>query len=283
MNRDIIDLQDYTILVEAAEADTPTVDACVFDEPVIAVAFYGEGNVDLTVRYGDKEKHFSYTKGMVLSFYADEQVQFIHTISAGKPLACIVVATAIRNLQHLPNEEGEIFQEMLQELIHPSDHYVEGPQFFMTPAMQPLVQGMFDIPYAGKTRLMFFRSQVTALLSHFFGQLALQQPTTKSGEREKLDLAKDLLTQQLDNPPSLNELARAIGLNTSKLKKQFKAYFGVPVFKYLQKKRLTTAHSLIQGQQLSIQEAAWKVGYDSLSSFSNAFKKHFGYRPSQVK
>ncbi len=77
-------------------------------------------------------------------------------------------------------------------------------------------------------------------------------------------------------------MANRIGTNTNKLKIEFKAQFGVPVFKYLQNERLKKAYNLIKNEQKTIQEAAWAVGYDSLGSFSNAFEKKFGYRPSQV-
>ncbi len=284
MNRDIIDINDFTILVEEANSAEPLVDTCSFDEPVIAVAFYGSGNVDLTVNFGNKSKKFVHTKGMVLSFYADEQVEFVHTISTNKPLECLVIATAIKNLRKLPNQEGEIFNQMLNQLVNPSDHYVEGPLFLMTPEMHQILGQVFNIQYQGKTKMMFFRSQVTTLLSHYFGQLSMMQHEgVNKFEKEKLDHAREILTNNLDNPPSLNELSREIGLNTFKLKKEFKEYFGLPVFKYLQNERLTKAHNLIKNKQMNIQEAAWNVGYDSLSSFSNAFEKHFGYRPSQVK
>ncbi len=110
MNRDIIDINDFTILVETGTSKEETLDACVFDESVIAVAFYGSGNVDLTVEYGDKKKEFNYTKGLALSFYADERVQFVHTISNSKPLECIVIATSISNLDNHPNHEGDLFE-----------------------------------------------------------------------------------------------------------------------------------------------------------------------------
>jgi AraC-like DNA-binding protein len=132
--------------------------------------------------------------------------------------------------------------------------------------------------------MMFFRSQITALLSHFFGQLAaLKTEKINTSERKKLNQAREILLDNIDNPPSLNEIAKEIGLNTFKLKKEFKAFFGVPVFKYLQNERLTLAHNMISNQEFTVQEAAWHVGYDSLSSFSNAFAKKFGYRPSQIK
>ena len=284
MTRDIIDINDFTILVEEAKVNEPTIDSCFFDEPLIAVAFYGSGNVDLTVKYIDKQKEFNHTKGLALSFYADEKVEFIHSVSSSKPLECLVIATTITAIEKLPNHEGELFGEMLDQLVNPSDHYVEGPSFIMTPEMQTIVDSLFNIQYEGKTKMMFFRSQITTLLSHFFGQLAgLKTEKINTPEREKLNQAKDILLNNIDNPPSLNEISKEIGLNTFKLKKDFKAFFGVPVFKYLQNERLTLAHKLIRNQETTVQEAAWHVGYDSLSSFSNAFEKKFGYRPSQIK
>lgn len=284
MTRDIIDINDFTILVEEANAEQPTVDACLFDEPVIAVAFYGSGNVNLSVKFGDKQKAFDHTKGLALSFYADEQVEFIHTVSANRPLECIVIATATRNLEKLPNQEGELFSEMLHQLVHPKDHYVEGPQFFMTPEMQSIVDQVFRIRYSGKAKMMFFRSQMTSLLAHFFGQLSIMsEEKVPAPERAQLLQAKEILAGNLESPPSLSELSRQIGLNTYKLKKNFKELFGVPVFKYLQQERLNKAHELLRNDDLTVQEAAWHVGYDSLSSFSNAFAKKFGFRPSEIK
>lgn len=284
MTRDFIHINDFVILVEEADSLTKEVDSCFFDEPIVAIAFYGSGNVDLSVKYRGKQNDFSYTKGLALSFYADDQVEFEHTVSPGKSLRCIVVATALRNLEHLPNQEGEIFLELLEALVHPKDNYVEGPRFFMTPEMEHIVNALFSNSYTGKTKMMFFRSQITALLSHFFGQLAQQQEeASKSRYQAQLNRARDILLEHIDNPPSLSALSKEIGYNTTRLKKEFKAFFGVPVFKYLQNERLNTAHQLISTKKATVQEAAWQVGYDSLSSFSNAFSKKFGYRPSQIK
>jgi AraC-like DNA-binding protein len=284
MTRDIIDINDFTILVEEASSNEVTIDSCFFDEPIIAVAFYGSGNVDLTVKYNKKKHSFSHTKGLALSFYADDKVEFEHKVSATKPLACIVIATAAKALGKLPNHEGELFGEKLNQLVNPSDHYEEGPTFIMTPEMQTIVDSLFNIEYTGKTKMMFFRSQITTLLSHFFGQLgSLSTKKIDIFEREKLHLAREILLLNIDNPPSLSELSKEIGLNTYKLKKEFKELFGVTVFKYHQNERLIKAHKLIRNKEATVQEAAWHVGYDSLSSFSNAFKKKFGYRPSQIK
>lgn len=284
MTRDFIHINDFVILVEEGDSLTKEVDTCFFEEPLIAIAFYGSGNVDLSVKYDADRKDFTHTKGLALSFYADENVEFEHTVSPEKSLKCIVVATALKNLENLPNEEGEIFSELLSALVSPTNHYVEGPSFLMTPQMERIVDAFFSNTYTGKTKMMFFRSQITALLSHFFGQLALMHnEDLKTEYRDTLNEVRDILIANLENPPSLSEISQQIGLNTTKLKKEFKAFFGVPVFKYLQNERLSTAHELISEKKATVQEAAWQVGYDSLSSFSNAFAKKFGYRPSQIK
>lgn len=284
MTRDIIDINDFTVLVETANSDKTVEDICCFDEPVIAVAFYGSGNVDLEFEFPTTSKYYNHTKGLALAFYSDEKVLCKHTVSKEAPLQCILIATATRNLSKLPNQEGELFSELLEQLVHPKDHYVEGPRFFMTPEMLKIVNGIFDMKYEGKARMMFFRSQITALLSHFFGQLALHKTKRfKTHDRSRLEEVKQILAKNLDNPPSLSELSKIIGLNTTKLKKEFKEVFGVPVFKYLQNERLSTAHDMIRNKNATVQEAAWHVGYDSLSSFSNAFANKFGYRPSQIR
>ncbi|GMN11216.1 hypothetical protein MTsPCn9_20790 [Croceitalea sp. MTPC9] len=284
MTRDVININDFIILIEEANSDKVVIDSCKFDEPLIAVAFYGSGNVHLSMDYGDKKMPYENTKGLAISFYADTTVDCVHTVSPDKPLQCILIATAPKNLHNLPNGEGELFTDLLKELVNPSDSYVEGPRFFMTPEMEHIVDNIFNNQYEGKAKMMFFRSQITALLSHFFWQLStLSTKEIKTKERKKLYEAKEILSKNLDAPPSLTELSRQIGLNTFKLKKDFKELFGVPVFKYLQNERMSTAHDLIRSKSATVQEAAWHVGYDSLSSFSNAFNKKFGFRPSEIK
>ncbi|WP_282043214.1 helix-turn-helix domain-containing protein [Winogradskyella flava] len=283
MNREIIDIRDYTILLEEASTNNSLIDSCFFDEPVIAIAFYGEGDVGLKVKFDGRIKEFHHTKGMVLSFYADDKVEFEHHVSKLKPLQCLVIATTIRNIDKLPNGESQFLEKFLHQLVHPKDHYVEGPVFNMSPEMFQLVEQFFSNTYKDEIKMMFYKSHITALLSHYFGQLAKQQDTKfNASQLEKINLAQEILLSDLENPPSLTELAHQIGTNTNKLKIEFKAQFGVPVFKYLQNERLKKAYSLIKNERKTIQEAAWAVGYDSLGSFSNAFEKKFGYRPSQA-
>lgn len=157
----------------------------------------------------------------------------------------------------------------------------------MKPEMQQVVEKVFTIQYTGTTRMMFLKSQILELLTHFIALVSETEANHTEGikeqDREKLYQAKEILSNNMNAPPSLSELSKLIGLNSYKLKKNFKELFGVPVFKYLQNERLDKAHHLLSSSDMSIQEAAWFVGYESLSSFSSAFLKKFGFRPSEIK
>ena len=286
MTRDIIEVGTFMVLIEQSIAEETIVDQCGFDDQVVAFSFYGSGNVELDINYGGKTKKYCNTKGIALSFSANNQVQFVHTISNKKPLQCICVVSSIKNILKLPEQETEVFTQYLYELINPKDHYVEGPTFYMSPDMQSAVDKIFNTQYAGTTRMMFIRSQVMELLSHFFAFISEtnnQSTDIKNPERQKLYHAKEILSNNIEAPPSLNELSKLIGLNSFKLKKNFKELFGVPVFKFLQNERLNKAHELLSKRDVSIQEAAGLVGYESMSSFSSAFLKKFGFRPSEIR
>lgn len=284
MTTDIVELNHFIVLIEQSSAEKTVVEKCGFDEGVIGFAFYGSGNVELEISYHDKKANFHSTTGMAICFYGNQHVEFAHKISPNRPLQCISVFSKVKTLHQLPEQESEIFHNQLAALVHAQDDFVQGPHFLMNAEMQLAVHKVLHNPYSGATRVMFIKSQVTELLSHFFGLLAdLKGSPVKDPDREKLLLAKDIIANNIVTPPSLQQLSKQIGLNSFKLKKNFKELFGVPVFKYLQNERLSKAHDLLREGQMGIQEAAWAVGYESLSSFSNAFSKKFGYRPSEVK
>lgn len=282
MTTDIIEMSNFIVLIEQSNADKTFVQRCSIDRDVVGFAFYGSGQVELEIKHDNQTKIVTNTTGLAISFFGNQKVEFAHTISPNKPLQSISIFTKLKNLHTLP--ESSIFHEHLQQLVRPCANFVEGPSFYMTPDMQQAVQKVLNTSYTGNTRLLFIRSQVNELLAHFFAVLASGKGgKLKDTERDKLLQAKEIIVNNIAQPPSLGELSKLIGLNSNKLKKNFKELFGIPVFKYLQEERLNKAYELLHQSEMSIQEAAWYVGYESLSSFSNAFHKKFGARPNEIK
>jgi len=83
------------------------------------------------------------------------------------------------------------------------------------------------------------------------------------------------------NPPSLEELAKQVGLNIKKLKTDFKEFYGVPVFTFLLNYKMELAKKLLQEQKLNVNEIAINLGYSTSSHFIAAFKRKYKITPKQ--
>ena len=104
-----------------------------------------------------------------------------------------------------------------------------------------------------------------------------------NSDKQKLFEAKEILTQQIDSPPTINQLSKLVSLNEFKLKKGFKEIFGTTVFGYIHHSRMNLAKRLLLGTDKSAKEIAYETGYSSPQHFSRAFKKEFGNTPDSIR
>ncbi|KAF2517006.1 helix-turn-helix domain-containing protein [Flavobacterium foetidum] len=284
MTTDIIEVNNFIVLIEQSNSHKEFIQKCEIDGDAVGFAFYGSGNVELEIKHNNQTKYLTNTTGLAISFFGNQKVEFAHKIEPEKPLQSISIFAKLKTLQTLPQAEREIFEKQLPHLVNPKAHFVKGPTLFMTLEMQLAVQKVFNTTYTGNTRLLFLKSQVNELLAHYFALLDCERKNDLSEkEKEQLFQAKDIVSSNYSHPPTITELSKLIGLNSNKLKKNFKELFGIPVYKYIHEERLNKAYELLCGSEKTVQETAWEVGYESLSSFSNAFHKKFGSRPNEVK
>ncbi len=103
----------------------------------------------------------------------------------------------------------------------------------------------------------------------------------KPDDVDRIYQARDILLQCLDNPPSLIELARQVGLNDCTLKRGFRQVFGTTAFGYLHNYRLEQARQLLEERRLNISEIAQAIGFANRSHFASAFRKKFGITPKK--
>jgi AraC family transcriptional regulator, exoenzyme S synthesis regulatory protein ExsA len=76
------------------------------------------------------------------------------------------------------------------------------------------------------------------------------------------------------------ELARTAAMSVSKFKRVFKNHFGVTPGKWLQEQRIARAIAMLSGENKTISEIAFQLGYSDVASFSKAFKKSTSKNPS---
>lgn len=155
-----------------------------------------------------------------------------------------------------------------------------------TPAFRQVNQQILQNQMEGLSGKLFFESkmlELTALFLETYRKQPMESAQATRLDRDKMHFVRELLEQNLVNPPTLGRLARLAGTNEFALKKHFKAIFGVPVFKYLQQLRLDKAYSLLNETDMQVGEAAQEVGYESISAFSRAFKVRFGIQPQMLR
>lgn len=161
-------------------------------------------------------------------------------------------------------------------------------QSAITPAMREVINQIFDCPYYGITRKLFLESKSLELLSLQLHQISGCPSQDRSAIRmhphDKKQIAgvRELIDSRLDTPLSLNELAKQAGMSHPKLNRCFKLMYGMTVFQYLRTERLNKARAMLREDGYSVTEAAFQVGYDSVSHFSQIYKKQFGTSPSKA-
>lgn len=96
---------------------------------------------------------------------------------------------------------------------------------------------------------------------------------------ERVARAKDLLTRNLAEPLSLEELGRQVGCSHFYLSRTFTRETGLTISQWLRQARLERAAELLRSRRCNVTEAALEVGYSSLSHFSEAFHEMFGCCP----
>ncbi len=147
------------------------------------------------------------------------------------------------------------------------------------------IQQLLDCPYSGPMKTLYMENKTIELMVHKLAQtLPSNNPPDTPPQKEPLETdrihrARDILCRDLECPPSLSDLAHAVGTNHSRLNRGFRETYGTTVFGYLRQKRLIEARRLIEMEDASVTEAALTVGYNSMSSFSKAFYEYFGMRP----
>lgn len=91
--------------------------------------------------------------------------------------------------------------------------------------------------------------------------------------------ALEYLREHHAEPVYAKDVARAAGINESRLKILFRLALNLSWVKYLQGYRIHRAAALLSEGRLNVTEAALEVGFDSLSHFNETFHSFMGVSP----
>ncbi len=104
---------------------------------------------------------------------------------------------------------------------------------------------------------------------------------TKTYETELFRRALQIMHENIDTNLSVDELAKAINISTSSLKRLFDRYAGMSVHKYFLSLKIKTA-TLFLKSGMSVNEVSDSLGFNNSGYFSFVYKRETGVNPSQI-
>jgi len=157
----------------------------------------------------------------------------------------------------------------------------------MTPDIQTVVYQLLNTSSNAFPWPLYLEGKSLELLCLHLGALGLdlcrspRKQCLNPDEKQKILKARDLLTADLQSPPSLDTLSKMTCMTPAKLQTGFRQAYGKSVFDYFREYRMQKAMQLLDETRTNVSQTAWLVGYTNVSHFSEAFKKRFGILPKQ--
>jgi transcriptional regulator GlxA family with amidase domain len=106
---------------------------------------------------------------------------------------------------------------------------------------------------------------------------------TDSSTIGQMGRAARLVREHMEQPWTASALARAVALSRSQLTRLFVARIGIAPMRFLIEVRLTEFTRLIEETDLSVAQAARKVGWNDARVASSWFCRRYGTTPSQYR
>jgi AraC-like DNA-binding protein len=155
------------------------------------------------------------------------------------------------------------------------------PPTRLTSRQQQLLASLRDAPVLALAQSVWYQAKALEVAAEFFftapDELFCQRQQRISAERVERVVA--VLRKKLSEPPTLDELGRAVGCSPFHLSRTFSTATGMTISQYTRQLRMERAAELLKSGKFNVTEAALEVGYSSLSHFSQAFHEIFGCCP----
>jgi DNA-binding response OmpR family regulator len=129
-------------------------------------------------------------------------------------------------------------------------------------------------------------SNRSRLKDHFTGELSSSLKTQTIGKLDKkfINEFSVLVESNLSNEDlNVEDICKNMGVSRVQLYRKVKALLNINVNDYILNTRLQKAKYLLQHEEFSIGEIAYKVGFSSPAYFSTVFKSKFGVTPKAFK
>lgn len=131
-----------------------------------------------------------------------------------------------------------------------------------------------------------FQQYMSGILMHMLGCLYYRSKNAEYADNplvDKINKARSLMQERLSDNISPKDVADNLGIGYTWFRRTFKEYVGISPGQYQLQLKHLKAKELLMNDKLPISEISFELGFESISQFSNFFKKHSGISASEYR
>lgn len=129
------------------------------------------------------------------------------------------------------------------------------------------------------------RELLCTVMAELISAVSTSKPYSNINEAtlRRIEEARRILASSLDHPPTIQHLARMVGINRTRLKEAFKQTYGATIHQYHTGLRMAEARKLIENGDMRLGEIASSLGFEYASHFTQSVKRQFGVSPKELR
>jgi AraC-like DNA-binding protein len=160
---------------------------------------------------------------------------------------------------------------------------------YLSVEQQKLFCEILDKQPVSKLENLYYESRVLNLLESFLSDVLMKEEAADNyifcsdEDIRMIQTAERNISENVMNSfAGVDKLSRLCCMSRTKFINLFHKVYGVSSFEYYQKKRLRIAYDMLKSGKHSVTGVANKLGYTGITNFTQAFKRDFGFLPSDL-
>lgn len=192
-------------------------------------------------------------------------------------------------LENYFGRSERMIPDMLREKLLGDPASLFALRLNLIPKLTQLVQDLSTSSLQGALRLVQAEALVMLILCEIMTMLETPPQEAASccrltdADVRCLRQVHKILRERHAPPPTIEELAREVGLGTTKLKNGFKSLFGTTISQFANDLRMQRALELLRKPDIAISQVSHLLGYEYQNSFTAAFRRHFAILPKDYR
>ncbi len=220
--------------------------------------------------------------GLYLSKFGDSQFQQ-RIFSKGNKLRAICLWL---DLDTLVDELG-LDMDRVPPAIYKLLNHTKGKTEILPLSMsvKTIINQVLNSKFTGATQDVYIQSKLIELMCHTIERLYstdnlfIQDTALPKMKVSALTQVIAVLNEQYRAPPSLNQLAKQVGLSRTNLCNSFKSACGLTISDYIRNRKMEISRALLTSGKYTILQVALEVSYQNQSSFGRTYRSYFNHSP----